>query len=551
MKRTHRIVNASLIILFMLGALAWKGEYAIAQSPDRETTITVPYTEYEWWLIRFTDGAIVCAMLVDHEGLPATDEVLRNCGEEVYTQWVNTPPCAELLENQGQHTQCPGLYLYLASFQHKERQVVVELPPPTVYVELQGCTPTPPENLCPEIPELLLVGEEPLPNEQIIFIHGFFGNEPFTCEGSSCALPLRTTGMEGILVEFWAESSFGDFSERYTAQVRVIDSGVTDAPEGGGFYVDVISSQWRGAELASCVRIWEVFPPVGAAPKWLSTPNQSELMASDEPYFYLAGRLIAQGVVDASECSTGGLLPNGYADACGLEKARPIVDEWQNQFDNRIIEVANETGVPAQLMKNLFAQESQFWPGLFRVPYEYGLGQITDNGADSLLLWNDSFFEQFCPLVLTEDSCSGGYLHLQDEYRMLLRGAVALMAKADCEDCPAGIDLSTTEFSISLFANTLKANCSQVGQIVFNATNRVAGSVSDYEDLWRFTVANYHAGPGCLSYAIHVAWQGTDGKLTWERVAPNFTEACRGVVPYVEKITDINQLRLSEPTAQP
>ena len=64
----------------------------------------------------------------------------------------------------------------------------------------------------------------------------------------------------------------------------------------------------------------------------------------------------------------------------------------------------------------------------------------------------------------------------------------------------------------------------------------MAGRVSTYEDLWRFTIANYHAGPGCLSYAIHQAWQNT-GSLNWETVAPYFTETCQGVVPYVEKIT--------------
>ncbi len=62
----------------------------------------------------------------------------------------------------------------------------------------------------------------------------------------------------------------------------------------------------------------------------------------------------------------GGMLPNGYADVCGLEKARPIVADWQNQFDQQIIDVGKATGVPGQLMKNLFAQESQFWPGMYR-----------------------------------------------------------------------------------------------------------------------------------------------------------------------------------------
>jgi hypothetical protein len=204
-------------------------------------------------------------------------------------------------------------------------------------------------------------------------------------------------------VEFWAESSFGDTSQLYTALVRVIETGVTTTPGSSGYYVDVLSTQWIGGRVASCAQTWQAFPPVGNLVPWLSTPDQSALMATGEAYYYLAGRLIAQGVVDATGCPAGGLLPNGYADACGLEAARPVVETWQNQFDARIIQAAQDSGIPGQLMKNLFAQESQFWPGVFRVPYEFGLGQITDKGTDTILMWNAEFFNQFL-MVLAEEA---------------------------------------------------------------------------------------------------------------------------------------------------
>jgi hypothetical protein len=337
-------------------------------------------------------------------------------------------------------------------------------------------------------------------------------------------------------VEFFADSSYGDSSPTYTAQVRVIDSGVSATPGGGGWYVDVLSTQWLGTPIASCAKIWEEFPPIGGLPEWLSTPEQSQLLTSDQAYYYLAGRLIAQGVVDASSCVTGGLLPNGYADACGLEKARPIVESWQNQFDDKIVEVAKRSSIPAQLMKNLFAQESQFWPGVFRVPFEFGLGQLTDQGADAVLLWNEEFFDQFCPLVLAEDACAQGYLKLKPADQAILRGALALEAKVDCTACPSGVNLMDTQTSVELFANTLLANCKQVDQIVRTATKDTPGLVSSYEDLWRFTVANYHVGPGCLSYAINMAWQSGANPLAWQTVSSYFTEPCQGVIPYVEKI---------------
>jgi hypothetical protein len=525
-----------IIHCLLLGSLARSNESASAQVPERQTTIVVNYNEYEWWLIRWNDNEILCRVLVDHEGLPSGDEVFNYCGEDLFTQWESTPPCTFAADGKKSTTDCDGLYLHMISFQPKEREVVVSLPPAEAFVTLDGCTLAPPDNRCDQIPSLLITGEEPLPNEQITSIEGFFDGNPFSCQAITCTLQLAPTTLDGVIVEFWANSSYGDSSERYTAKVRVIDTGVSDTPGASGWYVDVISSQWRGVEIPSCARLWGAFPPLGEPPAWLSTPDSSELLASGSPFYYLAGRLIVQGVVDAKDCPGGGMLPNGYADACGLEKARPIVENWQNQFDKRILEIANESGIPAQLMKNLFAQESQFWPGIFRVPFEYGLGQITEKGVDSILLWNSSFFDQFCPLVLAEDACSGGYLHLNSDEQALLRGALALQAKSDCASCPAGIDLTNVDFSLSLFAKTLQANCAQVGEVVKTATDSVPGSVSSYEDLWRYTVANYHAGPGCVAYAINSAWQ-SGNVLTWERVSEQFTDACRGVVPYVDKIT--------------
>jgi hypothetical protein len=230
------------------------------------------------------------------------------------------------------------------------------------------------------------------------------------------------------------------------------------------------------------------------------------------------------------------LLSNGYADNCGLEVAMPEVIVWQNQFDDQIMQIAMETKVPAQLLKNLFAQESQFWPGVFRQPNEYGLGQITDNGADALLLWNPSFYNQYCPLVLTEDQCSVGYLKLDAEYQAILRGSLATTADADCQSCEYGIDLTTVDESINLAAHTLLANCEQVAQIVYNATGQIAGKVASYEELWKFTIADYHVGPGCLSYAMYTSW-ASGSSLDWEHVSTHLTEPCETVIPYVTQIT--------------
>ncbi len=537
MSRTRRLIHVFFALAVLLGLNGGGQVFAAEPAPKRQAAIVVPYTQYEWWVIRWSDNSWLCQVLTDHESLPTSDDILKSCGGPIHAEWKTTPACSAVSEENGDTSKCLGVYLYLINNKPAEKTILVDLPAPEVWVEITGCSPTTPENLCSTIPSLRLTGEEPLPNEQITAIRATLGGQVYLCDAATCDIPLQPTLLEGETVEFWAESSFGDSSKHFTALVRVIDSGVTQTPSAGGWYVDVLSTQWRGKEIASCAQTWQAFPPVGGPPAWLTTPEVPALMATDEPYHYLAGRLIAQGLVDASACAGGGLLANGYADACGLEAALPLVQEWQDQFDAQIIAVAQETGVPAQLMKNLFAVESQFWPGAFKDPKEFGLGQMTENGADALLLWNPTFYEQFCPLVLDASVCENGYTHLDSTTQATLRGALSLEAKVDCEDCPAGIDLSNANFSINLFAQSLLANCEQVGQVVYNATNLtlMPGEVTDYESLWRFTIANYHAGPGCLSYAMYSAWQA-GAAMDWEHVSTYLTDPCKGVISYVDKI---------------
>ena len=298
----------------------------------------------------------------------------------------------------------------------------------------------------------------------------------------------------------------------------------------------MISSQWTGAPLASCSETWASFPPVGGPPEWLTTPSDPAQLNSFIPYFYLAGALIQQGAVDASDCPNNGLLATGVANECGVTKAQPAVVAWQNQFDTEIIRVANDTNVPGQLLKNIFSRESQFWPGLFQSYQEVGLGQLTDNVADTALLWNSSFFSQFCPLVFKTQVCEQGYGNLTTDQQAVLRGAMVRKVNAACPDCPTGIDLSQANFSISVFARSLLANCEQVGQTIYNTTGSQAGEVSSYEDLWKFTLVNYNAGVGCLVVALQAAYQQGQ-PLNWDNVSSHLEPACQGSIQYVNDVS--------------
>ncbi len=509
------------------------------EGPERKATLNISFTTYEWWLLTWSNSQVICQVYVEHEGWPEAEEVQYYCGDQVLEDWLATSSC-EYSENGIEAAQCSGLYLHLSSVTPGEREIEVDLVPPEVYVDIADCNPQPPENRCETLPSLHLVAEEPLPNENIISIQGYIGDEPFNCEGDDCTVPLPATGENGLQATFWAESTFGDSSEVFTAQIRVIPWGDFAAPDvqtndNPQWYVDILSTQYLGDTASTCSQIWSSFPPVGGAPAWLSSPDHPDGLISEQPYYYLAGSLISQGLVDITGCPEGGLESPGIANQCGLEASQILINEWQNQFNSKIIEVANETGVPAQLMKNIFSRESQFWPGLSSTYAEAGLGHLSDLGADTILLWNPSFYSQFCPLVLDTTVCQKGFGNLDIAEQEMLRGALVQKVNAACPECPMGIDLSQANFSISIFARSLLANCEQVGQIIYNTTRRTAGEVSTYEDLWRFTLVNYNAGSGCLTNAIQQAYS-SHYHLTWENVAQFLEPGCQAAVDYVEDI---------------
>ena len=502
--------------------------------PDRFSVIAVEYTAFDWWMATWKGNSVVCGVVADHEGMPTPSEIFRDCGETIYDEWITQAPCSSPFNSHN----CPGYYLYQVGSHPAEKEIAMQLAPAVAYISIEDCEPviSTATNICETAPTLVITGEEPLPNQSIIRIEGTYNGQPFVCDATdTCKFQIIETPVEGATVEFWAFSSYGDSSLVFTAQVRARQADLGD-PDQLYWYVDVLSSQWRGPAVATCADTWQSFPPVGGPPTWLTTPAQSEELSSDIPYHYLAANLILQGAVDASACPDAGIGPNGIANQCGLELARDAVNMWQDRFDELILTTAQETGVPAHLLKNLFARESQFWPGLFQGLDDIGLGRLTEDGADATLLWNPSFYNQFCPLVLSADTCGKGYLHLKDEESLLLRQSLVRSVNATCTDCPLGLDLTQADFSVAVFAHTLIANCQQAGQVVRNFTGGAPGATVSYEDLWKFTLVNYNAGPGCLADAISGA-RFNALPLTWENIAPYLPPACSMAIGYVNDIS--------------
>jgi len=500
--------------------------------PDRFSSIIQDYTNYVWWMAKFENGGFVCELEIDHEGLPTWNEVYTDCGKDIYNTWVKQKPCLS-----ADTKTCEGYYLFLTDSFPAQREVTVKLPLAEAFVSLEGCEPLQSSNthLCESPPILVITGHEPLPEEHITRIEGTVDGTGFSCD-NPCRLQFGETSEDGSLMQFWAYSSYGDSTEVYTAHVRVIK---TDAgnPDESFWYADVLSSQWQGIRVATCADSWQAFPPVGGPPEWLSTPTRPKDLKTRVPYTYLAANLIVAGAVDATRCPNGGLLPVGFgANSCGIKVAKQLVVQWQNRFDHIILRVGRDTGVPAELLKRLFAMESQFWPAPYPDSKDIGLGQLTENGADTALLWNPPFFDQFCPLILNSERCGVGYLHLTSEEQLALRLGLVDIVNASCPDCPLGIDLVRADYSVYVFGQTLLASCEQTGRIVTTVTGKVPGDVASYEDLWRFTMVNYNAGPGCLYTALRTTLTDRES-LDWANVSQDLGGVCSLASGYVDGIS--------------
>ncbi len=281
----------------------------------------------------------------------------------------------------------------------------------------------------------------------------------------------------------------------------------------------------------ACALIWGIQPPV-SLPQWLKTPTESAGLKSETKYFLLAGKLISAGIVSAGECADGGLTTSGTASTCGMEKAFSQVIEWQNQFDPEIYLAARENKIPANVLKRLFAQETQFWPSIVMAPPAYGIGNVTSPGVEPLFTWYPDVYQDICQDVFSQN-CTLPYHSLLLADQQLLRGFfISRHLHAYCPDCAYGMDVDKIKGSIDYFAKLLVSNCHQVALILNNHSYPV--SSLGYTDAWRVTLANYTAGTGCVSDALEE--MDASRTFTWDYFVEQIAPDCH-VENYVNRIT--------------
>ena len=269
---------------------------------------------------------------------------------------------------------------------------------------------------------------------------------------------------------------------------------------------------------------------------WLYFPQNAQELATREFYGYLSGQLILNGVVDASDCPLNGVWPTGYANACGLEKTEELVFLLQNIYDDEILQVGREIGVPPIMLKQLIRYESQFWPTRFGT-YHWGLGHVTLVGASNAIQWNPELYNQLCTVVYN-GPCPQSYNQSYLGFDNLLTGQLLDQLDASCPECEYTFDVEKAENSIYYLGQSLMSYCKQTSQIVYNVTGQHSSFAVDYPTIWKLTLLNWNAGPQCVFDALDASYTPSTDELSWAVIASNVSGSfCQVGLDYVNQIT--------------
>jgi hypothetical protein len=260
---------------------------------------------------------------------------------------------------------------------------------------------------------------------------------------------------------------------------------------------------------------------------WVYVPEYADQLHTEENYFFLAGQLIKDKIVDASACPSGGLAANKYANACGMAAAKPAVIYIQNMLNEPILQAWKDVGVPPVLLKQLVRYESQFYPSQYNQTH-FGFGHITEMGILNALDWNPSLYTKYCPTP-----GSGICATKEGVAYQILTSLVST-----CPSCKYGIDPVTANRSVDILARVLMGYCYQTEQLIYNATGWNSIYAVDYTTIWKLTLMNYNAGPGCVFNAVSKAFEDTEGPIRWPDIVANTKgDQCLRGMYYATSIT--------------
>jgi hypothetical protein len=465
-----------------------------------------------WQLAQWVDGSLVCDVYVANDQPPSYEDVIGFCGYSIFLEWINTPPCDEAAKGDS-GAGCDGLlhrYVGETTYTYKKE---VEIPKIRIKVAVVNCVPG---EWCESNPVVKVIAYEPLTGYRILNVHIHVGGREKVYEGSDGQLPLPLTGEKGDWLEYWAESDYGDQSEHILIKYR----NYQPDPSTSFYHFDLLGDDWA-AYAASGSLLWGIFPPADRTIiKVLDQPLTTQYLYTTNRYIYLTSHLIKAGYVDAKDCPNGGLYSDGSANPCGEKAAAEIVLEWQNRYNDQIFQAAIKYNIPARVLKGIMAQETQFWP-ISEDPYELGLGKITENGADLLLMWNLDYYLSICAPIYSLVGCSGGYANLAPIQKTILRRAV--------------LEKVGTPDEIDMLAAVLYASAAQMDQLIWNNAQKESFEVTAFEDMWKFTIGNYHIGSGCIGVGMeNIAKSGSS--YTWDTLVSKMVGDCKNAKNYVENV---------------
>jgi len=300
---------------------------------------------------------------------------------------------------------------------------------------------------------------------------------------------------------------------------------------GGGINLNVSQTQNVSAQTVHpCLN--RVNIPINEL-HWLYAPESADQLYTEERYFFLAGQLIDNKTVDASICPAGGLMYNGYANACGMATAYPTVIIVQNMPNAPILQAWKEVGVPPVLLKQMIRRESQFWPSLYvsgeyHNDFHYGFGHLTYIGMQNALQWNPDLYAKICSASDNENCVSDSGVVNQFLSSLIVT----------CDTCEYGVDPNSVNRSVDILAEAVMGHCYQTSQIVVNATGWSTSAVVDYTTLWKLTLMDYTSGPGCVFDSIVSTFEITEGPMNWSEISANVSgENCIYGLTYANQIT--------------
>lgn len=274
--------------------------------------------------------------------------------------------------------------------------------------------------------------------------------------------------------------------------------------------------------------------PTTPQSEWLSRDIAVADLVTQNRYDLLTGHLLKTGLVDGSSCPAGGLNNEGSPNGCGLGLAQGPAIEWQNRYDAAILAAASARNLPPYVLKAVVAVESQFWPAPDWIKGEIGLGQMTAYGADLALTYRPELYQRMCRQALGEAACQAAYIDLPASSQFMLQGLLLRSIDATCSTCPGGIDPAKGDKSVNVLADTLAASCTQAARIYKLGAGKQPAEMMSYEDFWRFVLADYHSGAGCLYQALRLTGYPT----SWSAISTNLTGYCTSGREYIRRIEE-------------